>query len=133
MAISWVAVPREGWESRRLMGELFLYQDSGTAGVISANGSQQSIKSFLQCSPNPFNPTLNISFKLSVAQNVSLVVYNPGGRVVRGLVSGFLQAGAHDMRWDSRDDSGHVLASGMYIISLQAGNCMDHTAVVLMR
>jgi outer membrane lipoprotein-sorting protein len=60
--------------------------------------------------PNPFNPSTQIQFTLSVAQNVSLRVYDMAGRQVATLAEGVIQAGRHTTTF-----SADHLASGVYI------------------
>ena len=74
--------------------------------------------------PNPFNPETRIEFALPSSGNVRLIVYNLLGREVRTLVSTVLAAGQHTINWDSRDNAGQAVASGVYFYRLEAG---DHT------
>lgn len=71
--------------------------------------------------PNPFNPTTTISFELTEAAHVSLIVYNIVGQALRRLREGELSAGVHYMTWDGRDESGNSLAAGVYLYRLHAG------------
>ena len=71
--------------------------------------------------PNPFNPTTTINYQLSTAGTVSLRIYDINGRLVRQLAVNSLQsAGQHRVRWDGRNDSGHLVASGVYFYRLRA-------------
>lgn len=72
--------------------------------------------------PNPFNPETRISFTLKEAGEVALVVYNVRGEIVRTLVSGRLNAGAHMKVWDGKDNNGMTVPSGMYIYTLRINN-----------
>jgi len=82
--------------------------------------------------PNPFNPTTEIRYELSSQGFVSLKVYNILGQKVRTLVNGFKPNGAHVVSWDGKNDSGVLLSSGVYFISLQqAPNVITKKAVLL--
>jgi hypothetical protein len=70
--------------------------------------------------PNPFNPETRIEFSLPNAGEISLVVYDVLGRSVRTLASGSYPAGNHAVRWDSRDNSGQTVASGVYFYRLES-------------
>jgi hypothetical protein len=72
--------------------------------------------------PNPFNPVTNISFSLPVAGNVKLVVYNLLGQEVRTLVAGAMEAGTYRAKWNSEDNLGRKVSSGMYFYRLQVDN-----------
>ncbi len=70
----------------------------------------------LAVSPNPFNPTTDISFKLRAASNLKLAVYDVSGREVARLVDGFYPAGTHQVLWDAS-----MMASGVYFARLETG------------
>ncbi|MCK5076584.1 MAG: T9SS type A sorting domain-containing protein, partial [Calditrichia bacterium] len=79
------------------------------------NGQKDKIAR-LRNFPNPFNPTTTIVFSLVENQRVSLKIYDIAGRVVANLVSGTLNAGEHQFKFD-----GANLSSGVYFYRLQAG------------
>jgi Tol biopolymer transport system component len=83
--------------------------------------------------PNPFNPTATISFDLPAAGQVKLEVFNMLGQKVRTLVDGDLSAGTHSIEWNSADDSGKRVASGIYLYRLQAGEFSETKKMVLMK
>jgi glucose/arabinose dehydrogenase len=68
------------------------------------------------CSPNPFNPTTALSFKLQAASYVNLKVYDTAGRLVTTLVDGMREAGPHQATFDASN-----LPSGIYLYQIQAG------------
>lgn len=69
--------------------------------------------------PNPFHGSTTIALRLPAAGAVELSVFDPAGRQVRTLLHDVeLAPGAHDARWDARDDGGRVLPSGVYLLRL---------------
>jgi PKD repeat protein len=97
--------------------------------VIGAPSSVEKEEAFLpdefalyQNYPNPFNPETRITYHLAGKVHVSLVVYNPRGQMVRRLIETTQAQGAYTVTWDSRDASGNLLPSGVYIYRLQAGS-----------
>lgn len=77
--------------------------------------------------PNPFNPETWIPYQLSKDSNVTITIYDTQGVIVRTLPIGFQYAGFYTNRsraayWDSRNEIGEPVASGMYFYQLQAGN-----------
>ena len=72
--------------------------------------------------PNPFNPSTEIRFSLPEAQKVELVIYNMQGRKVATLIDGYLSAGEHQVEWNSKDDQGNTVSSGVYLYKLIAGS-----------
>ncbi len=80
--------------------------------------------------PNPFNPATTIAFEVpGVAGEraaVSLHVYDVRGRHVKTLVDADLEAGAHRVVWDGRNEAGVRVSSGVYFSILKKG---DRSAV----
>jgi hypothetical protein len=65
--------------------------------------------------PNPFNPETVIKFSLKEKSNVILTVYNIAGQRVAELVSGEMEKGVFEKRFN-----GTKLSSGVYIFRLSA-------------
>jgi len=72
-----------------------------------------------QNSPNPFNPTTTIPYRLPNRNRVVLQVMDLQGRLVRTLVDDYIPAGHHSAVWDGRDDGGRIVPSGLYIYRIQ--------------
>lgn len=92
----------------------------------------------LQNYPNPFNAETVIRFQLPVreesAMPVSLNIFDPLGRKIRTLVNGHLSTGQeHQARWDGRDDTGNIVASGVYVYTLQAGGAVTSKKLLMIR
>ena len=73
-------------------------------------------------SPNPVRGDAEVEFAIPVRGPVRLRVYDVTGRVVRTLVDGALDAGAHRVRWDGRSETGGKSATGVYFLRLDTGN-----------
>ncbi|MEJ2634375.1 MAG: FG-GAP-like repeat-containing protein [Calditrichia bacterium] len=84
--------------------------------------------------PNPFNPTTTIEFSLPLSKTISLKIYNTLGQEVRTLINNQKYApGDHLAEWDSRDNYGHPVASGVYIYRLTFGNFSKSGRMTLIR
>jgi len=70
--------------------------------------------------PNPFNPETAIPFELPENFKVIMEVYNIMGRIVATLINDKLTCGYHSVIWNGRNDNGEPVASGLYIIKLNA-------------
>lgn len=68
--------------------------------------------------PNPFNSGTAITFDLPAATHVCLDVYDILGRRVSTLLDTYLDAGDHRVLFDGTNQSGHALASGVYVARL---------------
>ncbi len=70
--------------------------------------------------PNPFNPSITVSFVAPSPGTVRLEVFDILGRRVRVLVDGVVSTGQHCFVWDGQDTRGIDVASGTYFIRLRA-------------
>ncbi len=83
--------------------------------------------------PNPFNPTTTIRFALPEDGSVSLKIYNAQGQLVRTLVSDSYQAGYHNLEWDTTNDAGLKVASGIYFYRLVSGDFQQVKKMLLLK
>jgi hypothetical protein len=84
--------------------------------------------------PNPFNPVTHISYDLPRNCYVSLDVYNILGQKVRTLVENrFHQKGSYEVSWNALDDNGRIVASGVYLYTLRAGDFIKSVKMILLR
>jgi hypothetical protein len=83
--------------------------------------------------PNPFNPSTNIVFTLSKDSNVTLVIYDLAGNEIRTLVDNILQSGMQSITWDSRDNKGALVSSGMYLYTLNTDDQSQTKKMMLLR
>ena len=76
--------------------------------------------------PNPFNPETWIPYQLATSAEVTLIIYDMNGQLVRRLAVGHQAAGMYRNRsravyWDGRNQLGESVASGLYFYTLTAG------------
>jgi len=83
--------------------------------------------------PNPFNPTLTISYSVQKSSLVTLSVTNLKGQTVRRLEGGYRDSGLHNAIWDGRDEQGRQCASGIYLIKMQVDGDSSFRKVMLMK
>jgi len=84
-------------------------------------------------SPNPFNPHTKLSFALAKTGYLTLDIYDMRGLKVRTLADGHFSAGTHEVDWLGRDNNGHNLASGVYLVRLQQGSLVAQQRVTLLK
>ncbi|MCK4414488.1 MAG: hypothetical protein KAY32_13190 [Candidatus Eisenbacteria sp.] len=93
---------------------------------------EPSWRALSQNRPNPFNPRTEIRLALTVADRVTLGIYDLRGRLVRSLLRDhLLAAGEHRVLWDGTDQRGNELPSGTYFYRLRAGGLATTRKVVL--
>jgi hypothetical protein len=86
--------------------------------------------------PNPFNPQTTIRYQLPVTTPIKIEIYNILGKRVRTLIDRVQQSGEHYIRWDTKDDFGHPVASGVYIYRMQVESTerfVDFKKMLLLR
>lgn len=86
------------------------------------NGQPPSEFALLANYPNPFNPTTNICFNLDRNAQVELAVFNLRGELIKVVANGYLNAGSYQFSWDGKDQNDQLVASGVYLYRLKAGN-----------
>ena len=118
-----------GWS---VDGPEFGSGDRGTPGqsnhgVVTATEPPAYADELFHNYPNPFNPVTTLRFTLDESGQVSLVVYDVKGRVVRTLHNGPLGPGLHERKWDGRDNHGQRVATGVYFYRLLTASGYDRS------
>jgi len=83
--------------------------------------------------PNPFNPTTTIKFQVPEAGNVSIVIYDMLGQVVKELFVDNVQAGNYSVDWNGVNNAGLKMSSGSYIYRMIAGNFVETKEMILLK
>ncbi len=83
--------------------------------------------------PNPFNPLTTIEFSIKERDLVTITVFDMLGNKVKTLVSRVVESGLTSVTWDSKDDSGSLVSSGIYFYSIQAGQYNQTKKMMLLR
>ncbi|OQX91532.1 MAG: hypothetical protein B6D58_07640 [candidate division Zixibacteria bacterium 4484_95] len=83
--------------------------------------------------PNPFNTNTLIRYDLPQDCFVRIEVYDILGQRVRTLVKDFQQAGAYNVVWDGKTESGDNVPSGIYFYRLISDFYEDAKKMVLVR
>ena len=83
--------------------------------------------------PNPFNPSVTLSFTLSEPGHTTLAIYDLAGRLVTTLLDEQCEVAGRDIVWSGNDDSGRPLGAGNYFARLQSGGQTRTTKLVLLK
>lgn len=81
--------------------------------------------------PNPARAEVFLDFALTRTQPVDLIVYDLGGRRVRKLRQGTLQAGRYNFPWDGRDGAGARVSPGLYLVEARGPGLAVSAKVLL--
>lgn len=77
--------------------------------------------SFSAPRPNPARGSATFDFGLPERRDVSVEVFDLGGRRVRTMALGALEAGRHSTTWDLRDRDGRSVGAGLYLVRAMLG------------
>ena len=105
------------------------------AGVIAGTETLETPKvAFLEQNyPNPFNPQTTIRFGLAGAGSVTLMIYDPAGRLVTTIIDETMPAGHYSETWDGKDSNGSAVSSGVYFYKLDTGSIAQTRKMILLR
>ena len=79
--------------------------------------------------PNPFNPSLNISFSINSPSNTSILVYNSIGSQIATVMNGqYLQKGSYTINWDASEHP-----SGVYFIKVEKNGFSEIKKALLVK
>ncbi|MBI9071123.1 MAG: T9SS type A sorting domain-containing protein [Melioribacteraceae bacterium] len=83
--------------------------------------------------PNPFNPETNISFNTREFGYVTLTIYNAIGEKVNTLIDNQMNSGFHITKWNSVNDNGIKVPSGIYFYKLSVNNYVQVKKMILLQ
>jgi hypothetical protein len=110
-----------------------IYEKSTSVAVSSKDKDLLHGYTLVQNYPNPFNPSTVIQYTIPRTCNVSLVVHNVLGQVIKTLVNEYVAPGTYSVQWHGRTDAGIQVASGVYFYTLRAGDCAKTQRMILMK
>jgi hypothetical protein len=114
------AIDKKGAVNTMILGQnnpVRLYKHYESLTLEKMNSEEMITETTLEPNyPNPFNPSTNIQYQLSTQSDVSVEIYDTGGRRVAILVNQMQQPGVYTVQFD-----GSRLVSGIYFVRLQAG------------
>jgi hypothetical protein len=103
------------------------HEITATEDEISARGVMITV------APNPFNASTSVKLVLPDETDVEIAVYDATGARIARVLDKRMSAGAHDLRWNGRNDAGTDLGSGVYFLRVHAGRFRSTRKIVLLR
>jgi flagellar hook assembly protein FlgD len=80
--------------------------------------------------PNPFADRTNIGFELAEPSDVTVRIYDTGGRLVRQLECVNCPSGPNTLQWDGRGAGGAEAGAGLYFYTVTAGRAMQSDKMI---
>jgi hypothetical protein len=121
------------WEDHRagVLHEYDVYaQRVDSTGTLSTptgirDERQTPAFAFYPPAPNPGSGRVEFRFTLSAASEVTIEIFDVVGRPVRMERIGEMGPGEQRHFFDGRDETGHLVPSGVYFVRVSAGNLIS--------
>ncbi|MCK5520765.1 MAG: T9SS type A sorting domain-containing protein, partial [Candidatus Marinimicrobia bacterium] len=83
--------------------------------------------------PNPFNPVVSFDVNLEKNRWVEALVFDIRGRRIKTLLDTDIPAGSYNLVWNSRNDAGKLMPTGIYFIRVQSENHSFSKKIILLK
>jgi len=83
--------------------------------------------------PNPFNSGTQINYEVLKHGIIELSIYNQSGVLVKSLVKMELNTGSYAIQWNTLDDQGESLPSGVYVVRMVSGEIQSSAKLLLLK
>lgn len=128
-------------ESKRNVNDVLKlsYKSYNSSDQLIAQGVQNisilpSDFNLSQSYPNPFSEGVTtIRFDLPSSEQVSLIIIDIKGRVVRTLIDKEQRFGSQAVSWDAKNDNGDKVSSGVYFYQIKSENFNDIGKLVFVK
>ncbi len=80
--------------------------------------------------PNPFTSHVLIPFHIEKEGIVELEIIDVSGKLVTTLISGNMQAGYYEIKWDGQKNNGGKATPGAYFVSIRNGAKRDAKCII---
>ena len=94
--------------------------------------TQQS-NNALNVYPNPVSNSTTILFSIDQARKVSLKIFDLNGKLVAILANEEMQAGVHEIKWNTNDANNKLVSSGTYLLRMEAGDFKDIKKILIVK
>ena len=83
--------------------------------------------------PNPFNPSTYIRYTIKNLENIKIDIFDLNGNHITSLINKILSPGDYLISWDSTDQNGFKVSSGIYIYKLHSNTLNASKKMVLLK
>jgi hypothetical protein len=105
----------------------------GNSGAVASVGLTDAGLVLAAPWPNPAADAVRFTLRLDRGQAVSLAIHDLGGRRVRTLQEGFMEAGPREWRWDLRGEDGARVQPGVYWLAARSGGETRGRRIVVLK
>ena len=83
--------------------------------------------------PNPFNPSTEISYELIRSSDVRVSVYDIRGRKINELINQEQGIGTHSVQWNGTDHQNRPVSAGVYFCKIKIGELSITKKLLLLK
>ncbi len=83
--------------------------------------------------PNPFNPTTTIRYGLPITSSIDVAIYDMTGRLIVGHKIEDNTPGWNEFTWQGTDSHGQQVSTGMYLVTMRAGEYFKKQKVTFLK
>ena len=83
--------------------------------------------------PNPFNPETNILISIPSKQDVTLVIFDMAGRMIRRVNMNSAAEGNHIIKWSGLNQNGNLVSAGIYFYRLSTNSFSMTKKMILLK
>jgi hypothetical protein len=109
---------------------------SNLATLYASETGEEEIPDALSFSaawPNPARASVRCAFALPRVTLIEVEAFSVDGRRVRSLANAWHPPGRGEISWDLRDESGHPVPAGVYLIRARLGDTVRSQRVAVVR
>ena len=108
-----------------------------SAGTVGTDESSQviplkSIIDIRKTYPNPFNPQVTVEYEIRASGQVGIHIRDLKGKHIKTINKIFQTKGRYDVNWRGDNDYGEKVPSGLYFLSIKAGNTIKTAKILLL-
>lgn len=103
------------------------------ASTVDVAAASSGPEFAVSVTPNPARAATVFSVQLARASTVRVRVMDLSGRLVREVRRGVLPAGTSRLSWDGLDEGARVVASGLYLVRVEAGERSSTSKFIVAR
>lgn len=128
----WKVIARD--QSSEMSSPVFRFQVDWPTFVLDAKSPESPTTFALQQNfPNPFNAATQLIYQVPKSTFVTLTIYSLSGHQVCVLVDGIQEAGHYSIEWNGKNRMGLDVASGVYLVKMQADHFRQTKKLTLLR
>ena len=109
-----------------------LFDCISASTLKNENEINPSVFRLYQNHPNPFNPSTQIRYQLSISSHVKIAVYNTMGKIVKTLANEYQTAGFRSVKWDGKNNNKQKVSTGVYFYSIHSGDFSSTKKMILL-